>query len=466
MPDEAQAFATIEELAPRIESGELSPVDLTRAQLQRIAALDGRLKSYATVMEESALAEAEQAAAEIASGRYRGPLHGIPLAVKDLCYTEGVRTMGATRVLRDFIPGFDSTVVARLRAAGAVLLGKLNLTEGAMAGYSRDFAVPVNPWDPERWTGVSSSGSGVSTAAGLCYGALGSDTGGSIRSPSASCGIVGLKPTWGRVSRYGVLALAESLDHVGPMARSVWDVAAIFEAIAGDDPHDATTIPEPAPTMLEAIQSGAAQVRVGWDERYATQDVIPPVAEAVAKSVEILAGLGAEIVPIELPDLRPYLSAWPILCSAEALTAHAETYPSQREAYGNWFRAWLDLGAEVSGAEYAAAANQRAELTGLLERTFDGIDMLACPAQATLPHRVTEDQLYDDAPQDFDPERMRFTAPYDMNRAPSLTLPNGMSDVGLPTALQLVGKPGNEPILCRVGYAFESATSFRVQPPV
>ncbi len=465
MPDVVQAFATIEELAPRIAAGELSPIDLTRAQLERIASLDGHLKSYATVLEESALAEAEQAASEIASGRYRGPLHGIPIAVKDLCYTEGVRTMGATRALRDFIPRFDSTVVTRLRSAGAVLLGKLNLTEGAMAGYSRDFAVPVNPWDAERWTGVSSSGSGVSTAAGLCYGSLGSDTGGSIRSPAASCGIVGLKPTWGRVSRYWVLALAESLDHVGPMARSVWDVAAIFEAIAGDDPLDATTIPEPVPAMLEAIQSGGA-VRVGWDERYATQDVIPPVAEAVAASMEVLAGLGAEIVPLELPDLRPYLSAWPTLCSAEALAAHAETYPSQRDAYGNWFRAWLDRGAEVSGAAYAAAANQRAELTGLLERAFDGIDMLACPAQATLPHRVTEDQLYDDTPQDFDPERMRFTAPYDMNRAPSLTLPNGMSDVGLPTALQLVGKRRNEAVLCRMGYAFESATSFRVHPPI
>ena len=466
MPDDALAFATIEDLAPRIASGELSPVDLTRAQLDRIAALDGRLKSYATVMGESALAEAGLAAAEISGGRYRGPLHGIPIAVKDLCYSEGVRTMGATRVLKDFIPDFDATVVARLRSAGAVLLGKLNLTEGAMGGYNRAFAVPVNPWDAKRWTGVSSSGSGVATSAGLCYGSLGSDTGGSIRGPSASCGIVGLKPTWGRVSRYGVLALAESLDHVGPMARSVWDAAALLEAIAGDDPHDATTIPEPAPAMLQAIGAGASGIRIGWDERYATQDVIPPVAEAVAESVEVLAALGAEIIPVELPDVRPYMAAWPTLCSAEAVAAHADTYPSQRDAYGNWFRAWLDRGAKVSGADYAEAANQRAELTGLLARAFDGIDMLACPAMETLPHRVTEDQLYDDGPQNFDPERMRFTAPYDMNRAPTLTLPNGMSEAGMPTALQLVGKPRNEPTLCRLGYAFEGATSYRAQPPL
>ena len=262
----------------------LSPVELTEAQLARIEAADGRLKSYATVMAESALAEARQAEAEIAAGEYRGPLHGVPIAVKDLCYTDGTRTMGGTKVLEDFVPDFDSTVVARFRAAGAVLLGKLNLTEGAMAGYNRARQVPVNPWAADRWTGVSSSGSGVATAAGLCYASLGSDTGGSIRSPSASCGIVGLKPTWGRVSRYGVLALAESLDHVGPMTRSTWDCAAVLEVIAGNDPNDGTTLPEAAPAMLEGIAGGVAGMRIGYDRAYSGVDVIPPIAEAVAAS--------------------------------------------------------------------------------------------------------------------------------------------------------------------------------------
>ena len=286
------AYATIEALAPRIASGELSPVELTQAQLDRIAAHDGRLKSYATVMAESALAEAQQAGDEIAGGNYRGPLHGIPVAVKDLCYTTGVRTMGGTKVLEDFVPDFDSTVVARFKEAGAVMLGKLNLTEGAMAGYNRARQVPVNPWASDRWTGVSSSGSGVATAAGLCYASLGSDTGGSIRGPSASCGIVGLKPTWGRVSRYGVLDLAQSLDHVGPMCRSTWDCAVTLEVIAGDDPNDPTTLPEPAPAMLDGIADGVAGMRIGYDERYATAEVIPPIAEAVAASVETLAFSG------------------------------------------------------------------------------------------------------------------------------------------------------------------------------
>ena len=457
-------YATIEGLAPRIASGEISPVELTEAQLERIAALDGRLKSYATLMADSALAEARSAEREIAAGDYRGPLHGIPLAVKDLCYTAGVATMGGTKVLEDFRPEFDSTVVARLRAAGAVLLGKLNLTEGAMAGYNRARQVPVNPWAADHWTGVSSSGSGVATAAGLCYASLGSDTGGSIRSPSASCGIVGLKPTWGRVSRYGVLALAESLDHVGPMTRSTWDAAAVLEVIAGDDPNDPTTLAEPAPAILAGIGDGAAGLRIGYDERYANEEVIAPVAEAVAASVEMFASLGAKIVPVALPDPRPYMSAWPALCAVEALAAHTDYFPRRADDYGPWFRAWLERGAATSAVEYAEACNTRAELSGRLARAFEGIDMLACPAQGTLPHRVTEELMYEDTPGDFDAARMQFTAPWDLNRAPSLTLPNGWSEQGLPIALQLVGAPGSEALLCRAGYAYEQATDFMRHP--
>ena len=459
------AYATIEALAPRIASGDLSPVELTQMQLDRIETADGRLKSYATVMADSALAEAQQAADEIAAGNYRGPLHGVPIAVKDLCYTTGVRTMGGTKVLEDFVPDFDSTVVARFKEAGAVLLGKLNLTEGAMAGYNRARQVPVNPWASDRWTGVSSSGSGVATAAGLCYASLGSDTGGSIRGPSASCGIVGLKPTWGRVSRYGVLDLAQSLDHVGPMCRSTWDCAATFEVIAGNDPNDPTTLPEPAPAMLDSIDGGVAGMRIGYDRRYATEDVIPPIAEAVAASVETLASLGAEIVDVELPDFGTYMPDWPTLCSVEALYAHLDNYPSRAGDYGNWFGAWLELGSSISATEYAAACIRREELRGLLARCFADIDMLACPAQGTLPHQVTEDMMYDDTPGEFNWSRLQYTAPWDMNRAPTLTLPNGWSD-GLPIALQLVGPLGSEAALCQVGYAYEQATNFMRHPDI
>ena len=218
----------------------------------------------------------------------------------------------------------------------------------------------------------------------------------------------------------------------------------MLEAMAGNDPNDPTTLPESAPAMLEAITNGVSGMRIGYDRRYASEDTLSSVAEAVAASVETLASLGAEIVDVELPEVRPYMADWPTLCSVEAYHAHLENYPSRADDYGNWFGAWLELGASVSAVEYAAACIRRDELRGLLARSFEGIDMLACPAQGGPAHRITEDLMYDDTPGNFDPARMQFTAPWDMNRAPSLTLPNGWSDEGLPLALQLVGPLGSE----------------------
>jgi amidase len=388
--------------------------------------------------------------------------------VKDLCFTKDVRTMGGTRVLADHVPTFDATVVARLHAAGAILLGKLNLTEGAMGGYHPDFAIPVNPWHAERYAGASSSGSGVATAAGLCFGSLGSDTGGSIRFPAAACGIVGLKPTWGRVSRYGVLALAESLDHVGPMTRSTLDAAIMLQAIAGHDPHDPTSLLEPVPDMVHDIASGIQGVRIGFDESYATAGVDPELAAAVVAGVRVVESLGATIIPMRLPDLTPYLAAWPTLCTAEAVAAHAATYPSRRDEYGPWFRGWLDLGASVSGADYARSNNLRAACNGLLRAVWQSIDALACPAMPTPPFPVTPEGLYGPMPSGgFSMARLRFTAPYNFNGAPTLSVPCGLSRDGLPLSLQFVGKHLGEPLLCRIGYAYEQATEWHtLRPPV
>ncbi len=376
-------FKTITEVAELIESKQMSPVALTTYMLDRIAALDGRLKSYATLMADSALSAAKAAEREIRGGTYRGALHGVPIAVKDLCFTAGVRTMGGTKVLADHLPDFDATVVVKLKAAGAVVLGKLNLTEGAMAGYNPDFDVPVNPWNSERWSGASSSGSGVATAAGLCFGSLGSDTGGSIRFPAAACGVVGLKPTWGRVSRYGVLALAESLDHVGPLTRSSADAGIMLQAIAGLDPDDPTSLPNPVPDMAEGVDRGVRGVRIGVDEQYITHDVDPELAEAVLSGVRALERQGAEVVEVRMPEMEAFLSAWPVLCSAEAVAAHQATYPSRREEYGPWFRDWLDQGAGVTGGTSAASR----KLTFFLplarsSRCSDPPPSCICPSQA------------------------------------------------------------------------------------
>ena len=366
-------FKTITEVSELIKEKHISPVEVTTTILDRIDQIDSNLKSYATIMADHAIAAAQKAEAEITSGRYRGPLHGVPVAVKDLCFTKGVHTMGGTQVLAEHVPDFDSTVVAKLESAGAVLLGKLNLTEGAMGGYNPKFQIPINPWNAERFAGASSSGSGVATAAGLCFGSLGSDTGGSIRFPAAHCGTVGLKPTWGRVSRYGVLALAESLDHVGPLTRSTADAGIVLEAISGFDPNDPTSLPVPVPNMLEGVDKGVEGVRIGLDVQYATKDIDPELAEAVLAGVKVLEGLGAEIVEVQLPDMDPYVAAWPTLCSAEAVAAHEATYPSRRNDYGPWFRGWLDKGAKVTGAEYAKANNLRAACTGHLRRVFGGL---------------------------------------------------------------------------------------------
>ena len=467
MSDSPLHYKTIAEIAELIRSRELSPVDVTGAALDRIAALDGELKSYATLTSDRAMSAAQDAESEIAAGGWRGPLHGVPIAVKDLCFTRGVRTMGGAKVYADHVPAFDSTVVERLAAAGAVLLGKLNLTEGAMGGYNPEFDIPLNPWNRERWAGSSSSGSGVATAAGLCYGSLGSDTGGSIRFPAAACGIAGLKPTWGRVSRYGVLALAESLDHVGPMTRSTADAAIMLRAIAGYDPRDPTSLSAPVPDYLAEMDAGIAGVRIGVDENHITDGVNPELASAVLKSAETLRALGAEIVEMRMPDVDKYLPAWPALCSSEAVAAHRENYPERRDDYGPWFRGWLDLGAQKSGADYAEANNMRAECNGLVREAFRGIDAMVCPSTIGPAYPVTPEALYGEMDRRRGTSFQRYTVPYDFNGAPTLSVPCGLDGDGLPLSLQFVGKPLSEPLLIRLGAAYESATEWHnLRPPV
>ena len=465
MPDTPLHYQTISEVGDRLRARDLSPVELTTAILERIGALDGDLKSYATMMAESALASARTAEQEIAAGNYRGGLHGVPIAVKDLCFTTGVATMGGTQVLRDFVPDFDGTVVRKLNAAGAVILGKLNLTEGAMAGYNPEFQIPVNPWGTDRWSGASSSGSGVATAAGLCYGSLGSDTGGSIRFPSAACGIVGIKPTWGRVSRYGVLALAESLDHVGPMTRSASDAGVMLQALAGHDPNDPTSLTAPVPNMLEGLDRGVSGIRIGVDERYIGDDVDSELAAAVLEGARLLERRGAVLVPVQMPDTEPLSRAWGVLCSAEAAAAHRDTFPSRADEYGPWFRSWLEMGSRHSATGYAIASYQRLACNGTLAEIFDGIDMLVCPSMTTPPERVTPEALYGPMGEE-EWTWGRFTIPYDFSGAPTISLPCGLNSEGLPLSIQFVGRHLAEPLLVQVGHAYEAATQHQLRPAV
>ena len=450
-------YLTIGELSQEIKQKKISPVEVTRALLERIDSLDGQLDAFATVMADSALQEAQTAEQQIMDGDYRGPLHGIPLAVKDLCYTRGVRTMGGTAVLRDFVPDFDATVVRRFRDAGAVLLGKLNMTEGAMRGYNPQFQAPYNPWDRDMSPGGSSSGSGAATAAGMCFGSLGSDTGGSIRFPSALNGIVGLKPTWGRVSRHGIIDLAQSLDHVGPMTRSVKDAAIMLSVIAGQDPADPTTTPGAAPDLAALVDSGVDNLRVGFAETYATSGIDPETAEAAKQAVGIVEDAGATVIEVEIPDLIEFVAAWRDICPAEAVTAHADFYPERSDEYGPWFRSWLEHGASITAADYARAHHLRLVCNGLVADAFRDIDVLVCPTIISPDMRSSDDELFRTPLDEFGSGRQRFTVPFNYNGAPTVTVPAGLNAKGFPLSVQFVAKPGREDHAVRAARAYEAS---------
>ncbi len=475
---DALHYLSLRDVARLIASREVSPVELTQAMLDRIDALDTRLHSYATVMRDEALAAARTAEREIGAGNYRGPLHGVPVAVKDLCYTRDVRTMGGLALKRDFVPSFDATVVSRLAQAGAVLLGKLNLTEGAMVGYHRSFEMPVNPWGDAWWAGVSSSGSGVATAAGLCFASLGTDTGGSIRFPAMANGIVGLKPTYGRVSRHGVLPLAESLDHVGPMTRSVADAAIMFEAIAGFDANDLTSLRAPVPDMREQLQRDVAGLRIGFDRAYALDGVDRDLARAIEAAVEEFARLGAEIVEVQVPDLSEVLPTWPVLCAAEAAEAHRADYPSRANEYGEYFLEFLAMGASVDAGTRANARAVREAFSARFVDVLSTVDAVVSPA-AGAPFEVPSGLQYQSMSA-WNAERAQrsqrlgitqpdtaFTFPHDLAGTPALALPCGVSASGIPYTMQLAGRPLSEAMLCRIGQAYEDATRWHtLHPPV
>ena len=298
------------ELSRRIHAREISPVEATTAQLTRIERLDGSLKSYAHMMAEAALIQARAAEAEIMRGEIRGPIHGVPIAVKDLCWTRGVPTAAGMTIYKDFRPTEDATVVRKFNAAGAIILGKLQLTEGAWAEHHPQIPAPVNPWNAAHWSGASSSGSGVATTAGLCYGSLGSDTGGSIRFPCAANGVTGIKPSWGRVSRYGVFELAATLDHIGPMARSAADCGAILGVIAGSDPNDPTAVLDPVPNYLAGMTRGLRGLRIGVDYAWNTSGVDQTMVDAVTAALQTVRDLGAEIREVKFPDVGQIITDW------------------------------------------------------------------------------------------------------------------------------------------------------------
>jgi amidase len=439
-------------------------VELTKTILARIERLDGRLKSYTTVTVDLALAQARQAEDEIQSGRYRGPLHGIPIAVKDLCYTKDIPTTAGMIIHKDFRPTYDATVVKRLAEAGAVLLGKLHMTEGACMEHHPEMPRPTNPWKADLWTGVSSSGSGVATAAGLCYASIGSDTGGSIRFPSACNNLTGVKPTWGLVSRYGIFDLAASYDTIGPMARSAADAAAMLAALAGSDANDPTSLAIPVPDYLGGLDGvfGARGLRIGVDADYNEAGADPETTRLVNAAGTGLAELGAELRPVKFPDPEPLFGYLFDLIMVELAVAHRATYPSRAERYGPWVSGGIDRALKAKPVDLGRGGIERDKFKGRFARLFDAVDAVLVPvfrdgtptwSEAT--ERITTDM------NGFH----RFTALVNAVGAPSLTLPCGFSSDGRPIGFQLIGPHCSEAMLLKAGHAYQQATEWHTRHP-
>jgi amidase len=464
MGDQALHSLDLLEIGRQIQSRDRSSEEVTRALLARIAALDPALHSYVTLMETSALSEARRADAEIAAGKARGPLHGVPLAVKDLLWTAGVPTSHGMPILRDFVPTEDATVVQRLREAGAVILGKLQQTEGAFADHHPAVTPPANPWGAALWSGASSSGSGVATASGLCFGSIGTDTGGSIRFPSAANGITGLKPTWGRVSRYGAFELAASLDHIGPMTRSAADCGAMLGAIAGADPRDPTAVPLPVPDYLASMTRGLEGLRVGIDPAWAI-DLVDATTQAVMREVlKVVETCGASVQEIAFPETAQAIADWTPLCAVETAVAHESTFPARRAEYGPGLAALIDMGRALSATDYQKLALRRADLTGRVRGVFESVDLVLVPAMSqAAPTRAFMSKLGEDV--DLLTGLLRYTCPFDLTGSPTLTLPGGQTADGVPVAFQFVAPHFAEDLLVRAGWAFQRATAWHKRRP-
>jgi amidase len=464
MPSSELHDLDITEAARLIQARKLSPVELAEHMLRRIESLDARLHAYAVVTAEVALEQARSADAEIAANRYRGPLHGIPIGLKDLHYTKGIPTAAGMALYRDFRPAFDGTVVRRLREAGTVLLGKLQLTEGAFADHHPSVVPPVNPWGPELWSGASSSGSGVAMAAGLALGATGTDTGGSIRFPCAANGVTGLKPTWGRVSRHGAFELAASLDHIGPMCRSAADCGAMLAAMAGPDPDDPTAVHLPVPDYLAGDARDLRGVRIGVDDHWNAADVDAPTTRALVDAERVLRSLGADMRRVQAPHCSSVVADWSPHCAVETAVAHEATYPSRRDAYGPGLAGLIDLARGVSTADFQKMLLRRRDYAGRLEGLFQDIDLLLVPAQNAAALTIARKEALVQSPEAL-AALLRYTAPFDMSGSPTITLPGGFTPQGAPVAFQLVSRHFAEDLLVRAGRAFQHETDWHQRHP-
>ncbi len=458
------------DLGRLIATKQVSPVEVVRAHLDRIAAVDSKLRAFITVCADSALESARAAEADLMAGRVVGRLHGVPWAPKDLYATRGVRTTGGSKILADSVPSEDSTVVARLARAGAILLGKLNMHEFAYGpeGLNAHYGDARNPWsaDAHRITGGSSSGSGAAVAAGLAPGSLGSDTGGSIRIPASLCGITGLKPTYGRVSRAGVLPLAWSMDHVGPMTRSARDCALMLSVIAGYDPADPTTSVLPVPDYGAALTGDVKGLRVGLLRAHFTDPAAPDVRAAVEATAKQLEQAGAVVDEVNLTQMTHVATGSAAIVASEALAYHAPWMRSRPQDYQPDVRERLRLGAFVNGAHYVRAQQIRALVTREVDEALARRDVLLAPATPLVAPVLGErEAALGDGPSDVRAALLRCTRPFNFSGHPACAAPCGFTPGGLPIGLQVVGRPFDEATVLRAVDAYQRMTDWHTRRP-
>ncbi|MEA3339611.1 MAG: Asp-tRNA(Asn)/Glu-tRNA(Gln) amidotransferase subunit GatA [Chloroflexota bacterium] len=474
---------TIHEARDRLTAGECSALELTEAVLARISAVDNDIQAYLTLTPESALDQARAADARRAAGE-DSPLLGIPLAIKDVLCTEGVPTTAGSRILENFVPPYDAAAIARLKGAGAILLGKTNTDEFAMGSSTENsaFFTTHNPWDLTRVPGGSSGGSAAAVAAGECLGALGSDTGGSVRQPAGLCGIVGLKPTYGRVSRYGLIAFASSLDQIGVLAQDVTDAGLLLEAIAGHDPRDSTSLDAPVPDYTAALTGDVKGVRVGVPQEYFIAGMQPQVEEAVRAAVDQLSDLGAEVHQVSLPHTDYALAVYYLIAPAEASANLArydgvryglrvagrnllETYKATRgQGFGSEVKRRIMLGTYALSAGYYDAYYLKAQKARTLikadfDSAFEQVDVIVAPTSPTTAFPIGE--------KSDDPLQMYladvFTLSMNLAGICGLSVPCGFDGDGLPIGMQVMGPPLGEERVLRVAHAYEQATEWHTR---
>jgi len=461
----------LSEQADLLREKKVSPLELTEGYLRRIAKYNGELNAFVTLTEEDALRSAREYGEEIQRGAYRGPLHGIPIAHKDLYWTKGVRTTACSKVLEEFVPDKDATVVRRYNAAGALVLGKLNTHEFALGTTNRDssFGPVRNPWDLDRHPGGSSGGSAVAVLMSLCSAATGSDSGGSIRIPAAASGIVGLKPTFGLGSRYGIVSAMWTMDHPGPMTKTVRDAALMLQPIAGYDPKDQTTVRRPPPDYEADLMSDIKGLRIGVPLDYFYDQADPEVENTVRAALDTLADLGASVELVKIPDVEYASAAASIIYLAEAAAYHDDTIRVSPDLFLPATRRSVELGSYVLAKDYLHAQQYRRLLGRQVAAILEGVDVLATP---TLP--ITATPLSQEVVRirgESQPLRvamLRNTEPWNLTGLPALSVPCGFSTRGLPIGLQIIGRPFQESVVLRVGHAYEQATDWhqrRPEPP-